>query len=47
MKKKHLITLLLALLVLGVQSCAQGMCAAYAKVDDDAKKKTEKKEGQF
>ncbi len=46
MKKKHLITLLLAILILGVQSCAQSMCPAYTKVDDNKEKK-EKKEGRF
>ena len=46
MKKKHIITLLLAILILGVQSCAQGLCPAYTKVDDNKDKK-EKKEGRF
>lgn len=46
MKKKHLITLLLAVFILGLQSCAQSLCPAYAKVDDNKEKK-EKKEGQF
>lgn len=45
MKKKHFITLLLAVLFLGMQSCAQGICAAYAQADD--KPKQEKKEGRF
>jgi hypothetical protein len=46
MKKKHLFTLLLAICLMGLQSCAQGMCAAYTQVDDNKEKK-EKKEGRF
>jgi len=45
MKKKHIITLLLVVLFLGIQSCAQSVCSAYTKVDDKPKK--EKKEGRF
>jgi|GEM_PF-908640 len=45
MKKKHLITLLLAVIFLGMQSCAQSVCSAYTKADD--KPKQEKKEGRF
>ena len=45
MKKKHFITLLLAVIFLGMQSCAQSVCAAYTKADDKPKK--EKKEGRF
>jgi len=45
MKKKHFITLLLAIVFLGMQSCAQSVCPAYTKVDD--KQQKEKKEGRF
>ncbi|NVJ48672.1 MAG: hypothetical protein HWE21_00435 [Cytophagia bacterium] len=46
MKKKQLIILLVAIAFLGITSCAQGICPAYAKVDQKEKKE-EKKEGQF
>lgn len=46
MKKKYIFTLFIAILILGVQSCAQSMCAAYTQVDDNKEKK-EKKEGRF
>lgn len=45
MKKKHFIALLLAIAILGMQSCAQSVCAAYAKADDKPQKA--KKEGRF
>lgn len=47
MKKKQLIILLVAIAFLGITSCAQSLCPAYAKVDDQKEKKEEKKEGQF
>ncbi|HEY9117127.1 MAG TPA: hypothetical protein VIN11_04825 [Roseivirga sp.] len=46
MKKKKLIIAIFALAFLGISSCAQSICPAYAKVDDSEVKK-EKKEGQF
>ena len=45
MNKKKLIVLAIAVGFLGVTSCAQEICPAYAKVDKEEKK--EKKEGQF
>ncbi len=46
MKKKQLIILLVSIAFLGITSCAQELCPAYAKVDKKEKKE-EKKEGQF
>ena len=46
MDKKKLIILLVSLAFLGITSCAQEICPAYAKVDK-TEKKDEKKEGQF
>ncbi|WP_420385791.1 hypothetical protein [Roseivirga sp.] len=46
MKKKQLVILLVAIAFLGITSCAQDICPAYAKVDKQEKKE-EKKEGQF
>ena len=44
MKTKKSILLLLAVVLLGLSSCAQALCPAYAEVDD---KEEEKKEAQF
>jgi len=46
MKKKKLIILLVSIAFLGITSCAQSLCPAYAKADK-TEKKEEKKEGQF
>ena len=45
MKSKKLTLILLAAILLGVSSCAQELCPAYAKVDKEEKK--DKKESQF
>lgn len=47
MKKKNLLIALIALAFLGITSCAQQLCPAYAKVDTVELKKEAKKEGQF
>lgn len=46
MKKKKIIVAAVAIAFLGITSCAQQICPAYAKVDKKEEKK-EKKEGQF
>ncbi len=46
MNKKKIFLLLIAVSFLGITSCAQSICAAYAKADTEEVKK-EKKEGQF
>ncbi|WP_176723387.1 hypothetical protein [Roseivirga misakiensis] len=45
MNKKKILIIVMAIAFLGVTSCAQKVCSAYAKVDKEEKK--EKKEGQF
>ncbi len=45
MKVKKSILLVLAIVLLGLSSCAQALCPAYAEVDTEEKK--EKKEAQF
>jgi len=45
MNKKKIAIIALTVAFLGVTSCAQKVCSAYAKVDKVEKK--EKKEGQF
>jgi len=45
MKTKKSILVLLAAVLLGLSSCAQALCPAYAEVDKEEKK--DKKEAQF
>ncbi len=46
MNKKKIIIIAVAVAFLGITSCAQKICPAYAKVDKKEEKK-EKREGQF
>ncbi len=46
MNIKKIIIIVLAVAFLGITSCAQKICPAYAKVDKKEEKK-EKREGQF
>jgi len=45
MKANKSLLLILAVVLLGLSSCAQSLCPAYAEVDTEEKK--EKKEAQF
>jgi len=46
MNKKKIIITAVAISFLGITSCAQQVCSAYAKVDKKEEKK-EKREAQF